>query len=282
MSSCSEILRNPPKGHHFCQLHTTGKALDRALRVYVMAGLQKKETVAIFSNADRLGMIRTCIADSGLDPEALEAAGKLSLHDGSKTLEAFLSTTDPDWTGFRRAIQNTLDALATRGDHSGGKVIRIYGDMVNELWRKKRTEDAVQLEKLWNEILQDGNAPLFCGYEFDGLDPAAYRNPVNKIGYVHAEVAATEEDELSVHALDRACLEIIGFSLSAITRSSIFRASKNEPSLPALQQIVVWLERNLPMHTAEVLERARTHYSDAGLKRAFSPGDMRCAANQPY
>ena len=62
-------------------------------------------------------------------------------------------------------ISSALIADARAASRNGR--VRVYGEMVNLLWRLGEGEAARRLEALWNEVIQSYAIPLFCAYHLD-------------------------------------------------------------------------------------------------------------------
>jgi len=45
-----------------------------------------------------------------------------------------------------------------------GRIIHVYGEMVDVLWRRGDTRAAIQLEMLWNDLANRHDFSLLCGY----------------------------------------------------------------------------------------------------------------------
>ena len=54
--------------------------------------------------------------------------------------------------------------------------VRVYGEMVNLLWRQNLPA-AQRLEVLWNEVIQAHSISLFCAYHVDGEQGESLRFP---------------------------------------------------------------------------------------------------------
>lgn len=256
MSSINTLLDDAPAGRHFCQLHRTPDTLNTALFTYAANGFARGDALIVFAAPERLHALRRHIVNSGRDVAALESSSQLHLRNGGDVLDRFVRCAQPDWTGFRHAIDSTVKSVRAKG----WQRLRAYGDMVNDLWRALNTAEAIRLEQLWNDVRRDHDFCLFCGYELDGLDAGAYAGPIRDIARVHTETPATTEDMAALDALDRASRDVIGFPLADMVGHSVATTDNGERELPLARQIVLWLRRNMPSSADAILARARFHY----------------------
>ena len=90
-----------------------------------------------------------------------QKTGDLVLRDADDTLSTFMKNGIPDAGAFRNGMGEILEQV--RGEHPN-RAIRIYGQMVDLLWKRGRQEDAIRLEVLWNELADSHLFSLLCGY----------------------------------------------------------------------------------------------------------------------
>ena len=90
--------------------------------------------------------------------------GQLTVRDASETLSGFMVQELPDPLLFKTIIGSSIQKAAVCS--RTGRV-RVYGEMVNLLWRQNLPA-AQRLEVLWNEVIQAHSISLFCAYHVDG------------------------------------------------------------------------------------------------------------------
>lgn len=101
--------------------------------------------------------------------EGLERWGQLTLIDADQLLSRFMRNDLPDPALFRTVVGDVIEKARTGGRHPE---VRVYGEMVNLLWRWNLAA-ATRLEELWNEVIQAHSVSLFCAYSLDKRDPDA-------------------------------------------------------------------------------------------------------------
>jgi hypothetical protein len=81
-------------------------------------------------------------------------------------LAGFMVQYMPDPVLFKTMIGTVLPKAGTASRN--GRV-RVYGEMVNLLWRQNLAA-AARLETLWNDVIVSHSISLFCAYHVDGRE----------------------------------------------------------------------------------------------------------------
>jgi len=169
-----------------------------------------------------------------------------------RILEQFLEHGLPEWADFRSVLGPMLSRL-----QPFGRGIRIYSELANTLWNGGHTDAAVRLEDFWNALGAAYAFALYCGYTMDTQCEHSYERPLEELGRTHSEILGTPEDEQFGAALDRASKEIFGIALTqmaGVTRQDGARR------FPSGQRTMLWVKRNLPMSTTQLVEKARQYF----------------------
>lgn len=250
-------------GLHVCQLHHDEGALSRDVARYVKEGIGKGSAVVVVAGDERRQRIQACLAESFAEGYP---ARLLTLIDSGDLLRTFMRDDgEPDRNRFRDALRPVLEAAAARGNGS----LRVYGEMVNDLWRSGNPAGAVALERYWNELLKEYRFSLFCGYVLDAFDPASYNPCLEAVCVAHSHVAVTADEEGVRMAIDEACQRVLGIHLSSLLRHSQLADDKWHMRLPLSRRAILWLKGNTSSRFVQVLHMARTSYT------------KRAAATQP-
>ncbi|GAB3648614.1 MEDS domain-containing protein [Ramlibacter alkalitolerans] len=114
--------------------------------------------------------------------------GELLVLDAEATLDSLCLAGRPDEARFREVVGAALASLAT-----GHKRVAAYGEMVGVLCERGRYADAVHLESLWNALLAESDASLFCGYPRHLFQPPEARGFYEQIRAAHAETLDDED-----------------------------------------------------------------------------------------
>jgi hypothetical protein len=251
-----KILAEAPLGRHFCQIHDDTETLTKAVIAYTRIGLLSGNAAVVAAEPARLASLESALRDGGIHFDECVRTGQLTLLDAGTLLGKIMDGDMPDPDAFRTIIGGVLANVAARGYRH----TRVYGELVNVLWRDDNPVAAIALEEFWNELAFEYRFSLFCGYEMDGLDEKGYDAPLGEIARCHSEMLETEHDERLQDALDRASAEVLGLPISSALCYFGQDQHEAEHRLPAGRRTMLWLRRNMPGAVGKVVARARFHY----------------------
>lgn len=250
------ILAEAPLGRHFCQIHDDAETLTKAVTAYTRIGLVSGNAAIVAAEPSRLEALEAALRASGVHFDECVRTGQLTLLDADTLLERIMNDGMPNAAAFRTVIGGVLAEIATRGYRH----TRVYGELVNVLWRDGNPVAAIALEEFWNELAFEHRFSLFCGYEIDGLDDKGYDAPLGEIARCHSDMVETEDDQRLQDALDRASAEVLGLPISSALCYFGQNQQDAEHRLPAGRRTMLWLRRNMPGAVGKVVARARIHY----------------------
>ena len=88
--------------------------------------------------------------------------GCLIVLDAQQTLDSSMVHGIPDPVRFDSTVGAMIaGVLECRKDRV---LIRVYGEMVDVLWKAGKSDAAIRLEMLWNKLAQRHGFALLCGY----------------------------------------------------------------------------------------------------------------------
>src|SRR5438477_9409484 len=99
------------------------------------------------------------LANADLDPELLKRVQLLRSIDAEQCLEKFSIGGALNETLFQVELGKILD----------GVPFYAYGELVDVLCQRRRFEDALELEGMWNRLGNRHRFSLLCGYNSRGL-----------------------------------------------------------------------------------------------------------------
>jgi len=155
------LLGTPFPGDHVVKFYENEGLLVDAVAHFTAAGLAAGEPVLLVAtDAHRLTFLERlrrnqCNVDTAI------ASGQLVLLDAQQTLFRFMVGNEPDWTRFQDTIEPVLEACRSGRD---GSRVRVFGEMVDLLWRGGNHAAAIRLEDLWSELARQQSFTLLCAY----------------------------------------------------------------------------------------------------------------------
>jgi hypothetical protein len=162
----SQLLIEAPAARHFAQFYRELEPLGRAVSTFVETGLRRGEAVILVTGHGSGEACLQNLRDCGIDPGKYRKGGQLIEADAEYFRGVVMRGDRPDRDAFQRAVTSTLDSVLSAGYSS----IRLYGEMVNLLWRDGLGRAAVQVEEFWNEMMLCYPLSVFCAYLLDKRD----------------------------------------------------------------------------------------------------------------
>lgn len=198
MGSEDRSSATAPRGHAV-QFYPDDEFLAGVVGRYISAALAVGDGVIVIATPTHADAFRRRATELGADLAAAAAAGCFVLLDARATLAAIMDGDRPDAARFRTTIGGAIARCAAAS--RGGRV-RAYGEMIELLWRDRKSAAALRLEDLWNELQSHHAFSLLCAYSlavFDGDESAAGSQAVSA-SHDHVIHTRAEEGDLTERA----------------------------------------------------------------------------------
>ena len=167
---------------HVVQIYENDKVFLDTLEGFVGSGLLAGDTVVIIATSEHISMLNNRLHRQGFNLDGLIESSRYITLDASETLSGFMVNGWPDENLFNRFISAVLRTAQTHN-----RKVRAFGEMVALLWSDGFNEAAIQLENLWNRLLQQESFTLFCAYPKMGFTRDA-ENSMQTICCSHSKV----------------------------------------------------------------------------------------------
>jgi signal transduction histidine kinase len=177
----------PVAREHICQFYESEEFLYDAVARFLIGGLRGGEPALLVATEEHRGGLFRRLTAAQLDVDRMLETGQLTALDARAALALFMEGDQPDRARFREAIGGTLDRLGRR---SG--TLRVYGEMVDVLWRDGNPAAALRLETLWNELAETRKFELLCGYSMANFCNASHADGFSAVCDLHARSIPTE------------------------------------------------------------------------------------------
>ncbi len=128
-----QVVADAAPGDHIVQLYQDQEFLNRAVCRYARAGLVNGEGVMLFPTLTHWNAFRPRLEAEGVDVDAAQERGQLTVVDADVILPRFMRGAMPDPPVFRRVFGDVFGQA--RAGESYQKV-RAWGEMVNVLWER--------------------------------------------------------------------------------------------------------------------------------------------------
>lgn len=149
-------------GHyHAVRFYENEKSLSQIVAEFLGDGLSTGvPAIVIATPAQRAAIVRELVARD-VDVLRVRCSGDLVLLDADETLSTFMRNGMPDAEAFTRGM---CEAIAGSRRGRENCTVRIYGQMVDILWKSGQRDAAIRLEMLWNQLANTHTFSLLCGY----------------------------------------------------------------------------------------------------------------------
>ena len=136
--------------------------LDSLARFIAVALRSGDAAIAVITEAHRDGLVLR-LKTQGLDVDAATRQGTYIQLDVAKTLSTFMVNDMPDSARFSEVVGGIIHSAAkvVKGEHS--RVVAC-GECSPLLWAQGKTDAAIRLEQLWDEVGSTFEMDILCGY----------------------------------------------------------------------------------------------------------------------
>ena len=147
--------------YHAVRFYESDNSLARIVADFLHEGLDVGNPAIVVATADIRAAIVQELTDRSLDVPKLQRAGDLLVLDAEEILSAFMTDGRPDAGRFKDQMCHVIQRVC--GDRADCRV-RIFGQMVDVLWKDGQRDAAIRLEVLWNQLAHTEAFSLLCGY----------------------------------------------------------------------------------------------------------------------
>jgi hypothetical protein len=151
----------PTAQHHSVRFYENDKSLARIVAQFLSDGLAAGNPGIVVATPVHRGAILKELVAKSLDVVQLQRSHDLVLLDAQETLAMFMTNGKPEAEAFKSSMCEVI-RRACRGRPDC--TVRIYGEMVDVLWKNGQQEAAIRLEMFWNQLANTQAFSLLCGY----------------------------------------------------------------------------------------------------------------------
>jgi anti-sigma regulatory factor (Ser/Thr protein kinase) len=152
-----------------------GHRLARAVRAQELS-------IVIASAAHRRGF-ELELEVAGVEVASARQNGRLVMFDAASTMTQFMVEGHTDRAAFGSVLGAILDEVSDEG-----RPIHVYGEMVALLWEAGDVLAAVELESLWNELIETRAFSLLCAYPSTALAGSEHAEALRQVCRLHSSV----------------------------------------------------------------------------------------------
>jgi hypothetical protein len=147
--------------YHAVRFYENDRSLAQIVAEFLREGLAEKHPALVVATAAHRAAILRELVTRQLDVVELQRAGDLVLLDAQGMLDTFMTNGKPDVARFMDVMCGAIEKTC-RG--RADCIVRVYGEMVDILWKQEQRDGAIRLEVLWNQLANSAAFSLLCGY----------------------------------------------------------------------------------------------------------------------
>lgn len=161
------IQTTPPTRGCFqaVRFYDSDTSLCRIVADFLGEGLAVRQPALVVATPQHRRGIMNELHTRHFDIVRMHAAGDLVMLDARQLMSAFIVDGAVDAELFAAHATRALERV-NRG--RGDVTIRVYGEMVDLLWKDGFDAAAIQVEDLWTRFARSQPFPLLCGYSKAG------------------------------------------------------------------------------------------------------------------
>lgn len=257
--SWTNFLESAPPAEHAVQVYADLDELAASVGKFLDAGLRAGEPAVVISTPGHWQVFREEIERCGRPVDELQEQGLLTCLDAEETLDTFMDGEGPARDRFEAVVGGVLDEVAGRFPD---RTVRAFGEMVDLLFQRGQEAAAVELEELWNGLLETRACALLCAYELDVFDLDVQASALPEIIRTHTHPRPVADSARLAAAVHDTLTDVVGSDAAA---RIYLRVAEEVPrtALPRAQALLMWLSNHEPSIAQPVLSGVRARYAPA-------------------
>lgn len=251
------LLASAGPRDHIVQLYQDQQFLNRAVCRFAASALANGEGVILVPTAAHWEAFRPRLEAEGVDIDAAQARGQLTVVDADELLPHFMRDAMPVGPVFLGLAGDVI--AKTRGEGRYPKV-RWWGEMVNVLWEKGNVAASMELEDQFDRLAQDHEIAIFCSFVMDNFDGEVHARMLPRLGQNHSHLIPVEDYARLERAVADALRETVGADEARVLEQQLLSRYAAPFKMPRSQALLLALRDTLPLVADSVLKRSRTLY----------------------
>jgi DcmR-like sensory protein len=177
---------------HAVRFYYDADGLCHIVSDFVAEGLNAGQPSVLVATSHHVSRIEALLGTRGFDVSALKRSGDLFIKDPSTLLATLMVDGTPNAARFERNVGSLIETA--RGESR--RTVRVYGEMVDVLWKGGATSAATQVETLWNLLAESRAFVLLCAYALDGIRHTTH---ISEICGHHTHVVTANGEVAQAH-----------------------------------------------------------------------------------
>jgi hypothetical protein len=239
------------------QLYQDQDFLNRAVCRFAAAALQNGEGIILVPTVKHWDAFRPRLIAEGIEVEAAQKRGQLTIVDADQTLPRFMHNAMPDSPVF---LGLAADVIARARGAGRFPKVRWWGEMVNILWERGDVAASMHLEDLFDQLAQKHDIAIFCSFMMDNFNGEIHTRMLPRLGENHSHLIPVEDYARLERAVADALRDTVGPDEARVLESELLSRYPATYNMPRAQALLLALRQVLPTVSDSVLQRCGKLY----------------------
>ncbi len=139
------------EGHHSVQFYGEEKHLFETAASFLGQGFLEGQPAIMFATGRHAAGILDQLQHRMIDIKRAQRLGDLMVFDAERMLETIIEGDFPNCSKIEENVSALMATMAKRR-RPRRTTVRVYGEMVDLLWKQGRYDAAIRIEVFWNEL----------------------------------------------------------------------------------------------------------------------------------
>jgi hypothetical protein len=246
---------------HIVQLYQDDEFLNNAVCCFAGAGLANGDGVILSPTLDHWNVMRPRLENEGVDVQAAQDSGQLTLVDAHDFLPRIMRNGMPDPSVFNGVLDDVV------GDaHAGGRYerVRVWGELVDVLWERGDVAASMSLEDLFDQLGKKRELSTFCSFRMDNFNSDVHARMLPRLGTNHSHLIPVDDYGRLERAVGEALRETLGADEASVLERRLRSRYQPPFNMPPAQALLLALRQFLPALADPVLQLSRELYALSG------------------
>ena len=253
------LLASAGPRDHIVQLYQDQQFLNRAVCRFAASAIANGEGVILVPTAAHWHGFRPRLEAAGVDTQAAQASGQLTVVDADELLPQFMRDAMPDAPVF---LGLAADVIANARDGGRYPKVRWWGEMVNVLWERGDVAASMDLEDQFDRLAREHEIAIFCSFVMDNFNGEVHSRMLPRLGQNHSHLIPVEDYARLERAVADALRETVGADEARVLEEQLLSRAPSPFQMPRSQALLLALRETLPVVADAVLTRSRKLYRD--------------------
>jgi MEDS: MEthanogen/methylotroph, DcmR Sensory domain len=252
------LVANACPCDHIVQLYQDEDFLSRAVCRFAGAAIANGEGIILVPTPTHWEAFRPRLEAEGVDVEAAQKRGQLTVVDADQLLPRFMRNSMPDSPVFLGLAGEVVGQARAAGRY---QKVRWWGEMVNVLWERGDVAASMNLEDLFDQLANKHDIAIFCSFLMDNFNGEVHAHMLPRLGTNHSHLIPVEDYARLESAVANALRETVGPDEAGVLEARLLSDYQPAFDMPRAQALLLALHQVLPAVAQPVLQRSRSLYA---------------------